>query len=1097
MRTFPVSSHSSTCLSSRYFFCAALAAALWVWLSAAAVGQNAAREAGGAHPLITQAVDESQLTTLKGNTHPLARPQFDLGTAPATLPMERMLLVLKRNPDQETALAKLLDDQQDKSSANYHKWLTPEEFGKQFGPSDADMQTITSWLQSHGFEVGASKGRTVLEFSGSASQVQEAFHTSIHKYIVNGEQHWANASDPMIPTALVGAVAGVLTLHNFVKQPASHFSVEKVPAKVVAGKKPDVTFTQNGQVIHALAPQDYAVIYNIGPAYGIPATYAPNISVVGRSDIYNGGEDILDFRSEVGTGENGSGGYFFDIIYNGPNPGNSGGGDEAEAILDSTWSRAIAPLSSSVTLVVSGTTNTTDGTDLSEQYIIENNLSDIMTESFSSCEYFATDAQIAGTNAMAEQAAAQGITYLVSTGDNGAEGCDDPSVPPAKGPLSVNVLASTPFNIAVGGTMFNDESNPSQYWGSNPPISESAISYIPENAWNESSATSGLWAGSGGASAGNFGNNQISPPGTTTGIAKPSWQSVSGLNIPLDGVRDLPDVALTAAAHDPYLLCFEGSCVPNSQGEFFVYFISGTSAAAPSFAGIMALVDGAAGERQGQANYVLYSLAASQAAQGIYPAQCNGSSTGGLPAGNCIFNDVTVGNNVVPGETGSLYQAGAGYDLTTGLGSVNVANMVTNWKTATFNATTTKLGLGSTTNITHGTPVSVSITVTPSSGTGVPTGDVSLQAENGPIDCYGPTAATDGRTLSHGSVSFPTSILPGGGPYCVWARYAGDGTYASSNSNTIMVTVKPEASLTSLTLQASDLRGNPVASPFPFGSLVFARADVASANNGTTVCQPPSFNGCPTGTVSFADTFGALPIQNPQVNPPVPVVPNPPLNGEGNTSIGDGIVSFDAGNHSISAIYNGDNSFSPSNAGTSLNFTILPGFALVSGFGGVAVTSPGLGGSTTVGFISSSNFNTAVSFTCSSGLPAEATCTSTPTAGQGPGTVTNVTITVTTTAPHATMLRSNDRRYYFAVFFGTGLPLVGIALVGSRRRRSGALAALVLMAILIITPGCGGGGGGSQSQSDPGTPVGSYTVIVTASASGAPSQTGQFLLTVK
>ena len=163
-------------------------------------------------PLITQPVDEARVTRLKGNTHPLARPQFDLGTAPATLPMERMLLVLKRSDAQEYSLRKLLDDQQDKASPNYHKWLTPEKFGQQFGPTDSDMQIVTSWLQSHGFQVGTTKGRTVLEFSGSASQVQEAFHTSIHKYVVNGEQHWANASDPSIPTALTGAVAGVVSL---------------------------------------------------------------------------------------------------------------------------------------------------------------------------------------------------------------------------------------------------------------------------------------------------------------------------------------------------------------------------------------------------------------------------------------------------------------------------------------------------------------------------------------------------------------------------------------------------------------------------------------------------------------------------------------------------------------------------------------------------------------------------------------------------------------------------------------------------------------------------------------------------------------------
>src|SRR5438477_2437564 len=182
-------------------------------------------------PLITQSVDESQLTTLQGNTHPLARPEFDLGTAAGSLPMKRMLLVLKRSPEQEAALRKLLDDQQDRNSPSYHKWLTPEQFGRQFGPSDTDLQTITMWLQSHGFEVGTTKGRTLLEFSGSASQVREAFHTTIHKYIVNGEQHWANASDPQIPAGLAPAVAGVLTLHNFYKKPQLHVAEAKFTSK--------------------------------------------------------------------------------------------------------------------------------------------------------------------------------------------------------------------------------------------------------------------------------------------------------------------------------------------------------------------------------------------------------------------------------------------------------------------------------------------------------------------------------------------------------------------------------------------------------------------------------------------------------------------------------------------------------------------------------------------------------------------------------------------------------------------------------------------------------------------------------------------------
>src|SRR5208282_4671972 len=172
---------------------------------------------------ITQPIDESKLMVLRGNTHPFARPQFDRGAAPANLPLERMMLVLKTTPEQGAALNNLLAQQQDKSSPNYHKWLTPAEFGAQFGLADQDIQTITSWLKSHGFQVApVSNGRTVIEFSGNAGQVQEAFHAPIHKYVVNGEQHWANANDPSIPTALTAAVAGVDTLHNFFPKPMNH-----------------------------------------------------------------------------------------------------------------------------------------------------------------------------------------------------------------------------------------------------------------------------------------------------------------------------------------------------------------------------------------------------------------------------------------------------------------------------------------------------------------------------------------------------------------------------------------------------------------------------------------------------------------------------------------------------------------------------------------------------------------------------------------------------------------------------------------------------------------------------------------------------------
>src|SRR5580698_11098492 len=254
-------------------------------------------------PLIVQRVDETKRTVLQGNTHPLARPQFDRGVAPPDLPMNRMLLVLKRSPAQEHALLGLLDDQQDKASANYHKWLTPESFGKQFGPADQDIQTVTAWLQSHGFQIGrVAKGKNIIEFSGVASQVQETFHTAIHKYVVNGEEHWANANDPDIPTALTPVVAGVHTLHNFLKKPMIHIAEKRIQAQLVTGKdgKPQVTFP-GPPAAYALGPADFATIYNINPLNrGTPVINGANqqITVVARSDT--NGNDVEQFFQVFG-----------------------------------------------------------------------------------------------------------------------------------------------------------------------------------------------------------------------------------------------------------------------------------------------------------------------------------------------------------------------------------------------------------------------------------------------------------------------------------------------------------------------------------------------------------------------------------------------------------------------------------------------------------------------------------------------------------------------------------------------------------------------------------------------------------------------------
>ena len=603
--------------------------------------------------------------------------------------------------------------------------------------------------------------------------------------------------------------------------------------------------------------------------------------MVGRSNLFQGGSDVNDFANVFQIGE------FASVLLNGPDPGDLGGEEEAEATLDTTWSAAIAPPGTFVDLVVSASTNTTDGVDLSELYVIDHNLWGVMTESFGGCEANVTAAEATGISQLAEEAAAQGITYVVSSDDSGAEGCDSPTSV-ATGPLSVNVLASTPFTVAVGGTTFDENgSNPTYWSASNGTGFESALSYIPEDVWNESCSVAKcgsdvtLWASGGGVS---------------TYVAKPSWQSgVAG--IPTDGFRDVPDVALSAASHDPYLLCLEGSCVPDAQGNIEFATVSGTSAAAPSFAGIIALLNTTLNApRQGQVDYVLYRLAAAETF-----SQCNASSHAALPASSCVFNDVTSGNNAVPGETGygtpsAPYQSGVGYDLATGLGSVNVANLAKAWSSVTFSPTTTTLSLGPTANVTHGSSVTVNATVAPNSASGTPTGDVFLLAST----LEGAPTSVGFFPLDGGSVSSTTKALPGG-TYAVTARYGGDGTFAPSlSSPSPPITVLPEPSSTVASVFTADQNGHLI--PFltgPYGSLVYLRADVSGKSGA----------GTPTGSITFQDSGG----QN--------LGSSFSLNSEGNTATPNGIFNLAGGPHAITAAYSGDASF---NASTSspLNLTI-------------------------------------------------------------------------------------------------------------------------------------------------------------------------------
>ena len=432
-------------------------------------------------PRITEAVDETKLVTLTGNTHRMAQAQFDQGPAPDSLPLDRLMLILKRSPEQEAALRTLLDEQQDKNSPNFHKWLTPEKFGQQFGPADADIQVVNGWLECHGFHVtNVTKGKTVIEFSGTAGLVKPTFHTEIHKFMVNGEPHWSNISNPQIPAALAPVVKSAPSLHNFFKKPMHTVVQKNATAKMIPGPKPSILLTgQNGNFF-ALAPSDWATIYNVNPVYTSNITGSgKTIAIIGRTNIHV--SDVTQFRAFTGLPVNSP-----TVILNGPDPGDLGGGEEVEALLDNEWSGAVGQ-GATVKFVVSESTETEDGVTLSEVYIVDNDLGDVMSESFSLCE--PVEDQFADVLALdeeqAEQAAAQGITFVAATGDSGAAGCDSAGAATESQGLAVGLPASDPFTTAVGGTEFNENNDNALYWD---PNTGDALKYIPEDVWNETCA---------------------------------------------------------------------------------------------------------------------------------------------------------------------------------------------------------------------------------------------------------------------------------------------------------------------------------------------------------------------------------------------------------------------------------------------------------------------------------------------------------------------------------------------------------------------------------------------------------------------------------
>jgi hypothetical protein len=671
-----------------------------------------------AAPLITQPINNAVRTVLAGNTRPEARnPSNYQGAVPNNLPMPHMMLQLRRPLAQEQALQGLIDQLHDPQSPNFHQWRSASEIGAEFGPAASDIQAASVWLQQQGFTIDSVlSNQMTIDFSGTAGQVRTAFQTDIQYLNIDNTTRFANTNDPSIPAALAPAVAGIVSLNNIPPKPMfQRQQAQYTPAGYGCG--PAFAFQ-----CYLLTPPDLAKIYNFNPVFSSGNTgQGQTIYLIEATDLYTN-NDWTTFRSTFGIPVSSYPGASLTTVH----PGNCAhdvNGADGEAILDAQYASAAAP---SAAIVIASCENLL----FAIQTLVNSATPPaIMSISYGECEAGLGTANNQAFYAAYQTGVAGGMSIYVSAGDGGAAGCDnhDTATDATQG-IAVSGFASTPYNVAVGGTDFSDtySATTSTYWSSaNTTTFGSALSYIPEIPWNDSCGSQlfathfgiSLTYGSSGfcnsstASSDGFlriGAGSGGPSSCATsscqGWAKPSWQA-GVLGLPADGVRDLPDVSLFSGGAWGHFYIFCLSATANGGNGCTGAPItwngaSGTSFASPIWAGIQALVNHhAGGAAQGNPNYRFYALAGKEYGAGG-SSTCNASN--GLSVGTaCIFYDVTLGDNDVPCQTGSpncyrpsgtygvlststsVYQPSfrsqTGWDFATGIGSVNVYNLVTNW----------------------------------------------------------------------------------------------------------------------------------------------------------------------------------------------------------------------------------------------------------------------------------------------------------------------------------------------------------------------------------------------------------------------------------
>ncbi|MDE1160708.1 MAG: protease pro-enzyme activation domain-containing protein [Acidobacteriaceae bacterium] len=861
---------------------------------------------------ITTTVNNADRVSLSGSLRKNLKAATDLGSANASMPARHVMMTLQRSDDRQAALDQYLSDVQNPDSAQYHQWLTPIEYGARFGASADDVQAITAWLQSQGLTIEkTSPAANVITFSGTVGQLQAAFSTSIHSVMLNGEKHVSALSEPQVPRAIAPAVKSIMGLSDF--HPHSNLQHGGTATFNSKTRRIEPNFTLFDSASNSylyVDPADAATIYNTPNSVMNPNYSGTNydgtgvtVGIVGDSNITTA--PVVNYRTAF-LNETTSTANLPTVILDGEDPGINN--DEEEAFLDVEVLGGLAP-KAKINFYTGSDSDLSAGLFNAIQRAINDNTISILSISFSECEALAGTATTQGIAELFQQAAAQGITVLVSSGDSGSANCDADSATSVVNGLAVNALGSSPYNVSVGGTDYPAlAANFSQYADSkqtgNPPYWRTAISYIPEVPWNDSTSTIGSFANNTPLLSAGKTNVIGGGGGKSSVFTKPAFQSAL---TPVDGARDMPDVSFLAANglySAVWAVCLDTTDCANASGEFTsgatFEGAGGTSASTPAFAGMLALAVQATGARLGQADNVLYNLAATKY--------------------STVFHDITSGNNAVVCTAGSTncgsngfttgYDAVTGYDLASGLGSVNAAAMISNWAAAKGTSSTTTMTINNSTSpvsVTHGTSLNFAIGINPTTATG------SVAIVN-----TAPAAAAGGPTLngapytvaiSNGAGSTTYNGLPGG-QYTVYANYSGDASTAASQSTPISVNIAAENSSTKLWLNVYAPSGSPLASQttIPYGSYVFAEGSVYGTAEGYDAST-----GLSVGTLTYSDngaSIGTAPITSANfASFPVASATT---------------YAYAVGSHKLTATFPGDTSYK-ANTSNEVDFTVVKG----------------------------------------------------------------------------------------------------------------------------------------------------------------------------